>query len=112
VRSRPGDSILIAGLVRERDEYDVSGLGANTPLIPTGRTGQSDNSELVILLRPRVIRYVSQDELIRERADQAKLFDETPMLFDPESPDKMRPAQFDIDMLLDPSIKASPMEVK
>lgn len=57
VRVRPGDSILIAGLVRERDSFDNNGLGMMTPIIPTTRTAQTDNTELVFLLRPRVIAY-------------------------------------------------------
>lgn len=112
VRSRPGDSILIAGLVRERDEYDVSGLGTNTPIIPTGRTGLTDNAELVILLRPRVVRYVSQEEYDRMQNDEGEVvFDDT------ESEFLLNPAntpmqKFDIDMLLNPAINIAPMGVK
>lgn len=115
VRSRPGDSILIAGLVRERDEYDATGLGANTPIIPTSRTGLTDNTELVILLRPRVIRYVDGKTLANERAARpVDLFGEGTdvpaqgfRLFPEEENKNM---DVDIDMLLNPAIKASPME--
>ncbi len=120
VRSRPGDSILIAGLVRERDEYDVSGFGTNTPIIPTGRTGQTDNTELVILLRPRVVRYVSEADLAIERQREeekertAKMNSDAlvPKRFtlNPDVP--VAQSQFDIDMLLDPSIKVVPMGEK
>lgn len=119
VRSRPGDSILIAGLVRERDEFDSSGLGTNTPFLPTSRTGLTDNTELVILLRPRVIRYVDQARMIaeQERA-KAKLFDDVVSeQVEPVSnntfslfPDK--PDTFDIDLLLNPAVNAKPMEEK
>ncbi len=113
VRSRPGDSILIAGLVRERDEYDVSGLGTSTPIIPTGRTGQTDNTELVILLRPRVVRYISQEQMAEEK-EAKRLIDDgkTPLEFslNPASPARME--EFDIDMLLNPAIKITPMGVK
>ncbi len=61
IRIRPGDSLLIAGLVRENDEYDTSGLGFNNPLIPTSRTVKTNNTELVFLLKPRVIVYTSED---------------------------------------------------
>ncbi|MGH1456673.1 MAG: type II secretion system protein GspD [Alphaproteobacteria bacterium] len=60
VRIRPGDSLLIAGLVRENDEYDKSGIGFDTPFLPTSRTGNVSNTELVFLLKPRVIVYTSE----------------------------------------------------
>ena len=72
IRARPGDSILIAGLVRERDQYDVTGPGFDTPIIPTGRSGVMANNELVILMRPRVIRYVSKEEIAEEEAKKMK----------------------------------------
>lgn len=61
VRVRPGDSVLIAGLVSEQDRYTASGLGLSRPLLPTSRTAETENSELVFLLRPRVVAYVPQD---------------------------------------------------
>ncbi len=62
IRIRPGDSLLIAGLVRENDEFDKSGAGFESPLIPTSRTASVSNRELVFLLRPRVIVYTSDNE--------------------------------------------------
>ena len=61
VRIRPGDSLLIAGLVRENDEFDKSGIGFDTPFLPTSRTGGVSNTELVFLLKPRVIVYTSDE---------------------------------------------------
>jgi hypothetical protein len=61
VRIRPGDSLLIAGLVRENDEFDKSGIGFDTPFLPTSRTGGISNTELVFLLKPRVIVYTSDE---------------------------------------------------
>ena len=61
VRIRPGDSLLIAGLVRENDEYDSEGVGFDTPFLPTSRTATTTNTELVFLLKPRVIVYTSED---------------------------------------------------
>jgi hypothetical protein len=109
VRSRPGDSILIAGLVRERDVYDVSGIGTNTPIIPTGRTGQTDNTELVILLRPRVVRYVSQEQMQRESDEKSKGLNEFSLS---PAPSDIPETEFDIDLLLNPSVRSAPMEVK
>ena len=47
VRIRPGDSLLIAGLVRENDEYDSEGPGFDSPFISTSRAVKTSNTELV-----------------------------------------------------------------
>jgi len=60
VRIRPGDSLLIAGLVRENDEFDSDGVGFDSPFFPTSRTVATSNTELVFLLKPRVIVYTSE----------------------------------------------------
>lgn len=62
IRVRPGDSVLIAGLVRENDNYDTRGLGLMKPIIPDSRTVVTENLELVILLRPRVIVYTAPND--------------------------------------------------
>ena len=59
IRIRPGDSLLIAGLVRENDQFDTSGPGFNKPLFPTSRSATVSNTELVFLLKPRVIVYTA-----------------------------------------------------
>ena len=102
VRARPGDSILIAGLVKERDEYDESGPGLTGPIIPTGRSGIVSNTELVILLRPRVIRYVDQKELSKSSYTNEFSLEKA-------ATPNTQPA--DLDMLLNPSIGIAPMEV-
>ena len=61
IRIRPGDSLLIAGLVRENDQFDTEGPGFNKPVLPTSRTGSVGNTELVFLLKPRVIVYTAED---------------------------------------------------
>jgi hypothetical protein len=60
IRIRPGDSLLIAGLVRESDQFDKAGPGFNEPTIPLSRSTAANNTELVFLLRPRVIVYTSE----------------------------------------------------
>lgn len=60
VRIRPGDSLLIAGLVRENDQYDDTGPGFKQPIIPISRGATTSNTELVFLLKPRVIVYTSE----------------------------------------------------
>lgn len=62
IRVRPGDSLLIAGLVREGDNFDKRGLGLMEPVIPDSRTAEADNLELVILLRPRVVVYTAAND--------------------------------------------------
>lgn len=62
VRVRPGDSVLIAGLVRESDNFNEQGPGSRRPWFPSSRTATSQNLELVFLLRPRVIVYTSPTE--------------------------------------------------
>jgi hypothetical protein len=54
VRARPGDTILLGGINVSRDALDVSnGITANA------KTGAASRSELVIALRPKLVRFVS-----------------------------------------------------
>lgn len=62
IRIRPGDSLLIAGLVRENDEFDTSGAGFDSPFFPTSRAIATSNTELVFLLKPRVIVYTDDEK--------------------------------------------------
>lgn len=72
VRVRPGDSLLIAGLVRERDNLDSRGPGMNEPIIPLNRAAQTDNVELVFLLKPRVVVFTNKaDRAAKLNADAA-----------------------------------------
>jgi len=64
IRIRPGDSLLIAGLVRESDNYNKEGPGFNQPLFPTSRGQSVSNTELVFLLRPRVIVYTADNHKV------------------------------------------------
>ncbi len=61
VRVRPGDTLLIAGLVREFDSLDRSGPGIKQPIIPTSRSATTTNSEIVFLMKPRVIVFTTAD---------------------------------------------------
>ncbi len=61
IRVRPGDSVLIAGLVRETDNFNSRGPGFMEPILSDSRTAKTENLELVILLRPRVIVYTSPE---------------------------------------------------
>ncbi|MCB9964108.1 MAG: type II and III secretion system family protein [Rhodospirillales bacterium] len=62
VRIRPGDSLLLAGLVRETDQYAKEGPGFRGPLFPTSRSAQSSNVELVFLMKPRVVIYTTDQD--------------------------------------------------
>lgn len=69
VRIRPGDLLLIAGLVRETDGLDKEGLGSSEPTLPFSRTAQASNTELVFLLRPRVVVFTTpHDRTVRNAA--------------------------------------------
>lgn len=67
IRIRPGDSLLIGGLVRENDQFDSSGPGFNEPFFPTSREAAISNTELVFLMKPRVIVYTAENEQPIER---------------------------------------------
>ncbi len=62
VRVRPGDTILIGGLVTQKDNYTGSGPGFMTPLFTTARSATIQNTELVFLLRPRVVAFIPGDD--------------------------------------------------
>lgn len=62
IRMRPGDSVLIAGLVREDDRFNTRGPGIAKPILPDSRTAETENLELVILMRPRVVVYTDNDD--------------------------------------------------
>lgn len=72
IRIRPGDSLLIGGLVRERDQYDKDGAGFNEPIIPTSRGVTTSNNELVFLMKPRVIVYTT-DKLANTAAKASSI---------------------------------------
>lgn len=52
VRARPGDIVLLGGIATQRDVLDV-----NNGLSAVRSTGSVQRSELVIALRPRVVRF-------------------------------------------------------
>ncbi len=68
VRVRPGDSLLIAGLVREADNYRGTGPGFNRPLLFGRRVTSTENRELVFLMRPRVVVYTNPQDGVRQPA--------------------------------------------
>ncbi len=70
VRVRPGDLLLIAGLVRETDSLDKDGLGMSEPTLPFSRTTQTNNTELVFLMRPRVVVFTSENATTPRKAPQ------------------------------------------
>ncbi|MBN8520933.1 MAG: type II and III secretion system family protein [Alphaproteobacteria bacterium] len=85
VRVRPGDSILIAGLVQENDKFNSRGPGLMEPVLPDSRTAETENLELVFLLRPRVVVY-STPEVAHAHAHKTKVHNmvsQAPMLSAP-----------------------------
>ena len=71
VRVRPGDMILIAGLVRENDKLSKEGIGLANPFIPTSRSASTNNTELVFLLRPRVVVFTAPNAATPHKGDVA-----------------------------------------
>lgn len=67
VRIRPGDSLLIAGLVSEGDSISKRGPGFQEPLFPMSKTSEVSNTEVVFLLRPRVIVYTAEGHKMEQR---------------------------------------------
>jgi hypothetical protein len=57
IRIRPGDALIIGGIVQEVDNVDKKGIGGMSPILPTSRTATARNSELVIMMRPHVVVY-------------------------------------------------------
>jgi len=62
IRVRPGDAVLIGGLVSEKNDLEDSGPGFMTPLFATSRAATKVNTELVFLLRPRVVAFDIGDD--------------------------------------------------
>lgn len=62
IRVRPGDSVLIGGLVRETDNFNSDGPGFMEPVLPSSRTARTENLELVVMMRPRVVVYTDPDD--------------------------------------------------
>jgi type II secretory pathway component GspD/PulD (secretin) len=62
IRVRPGDAVLIGGLVSEKADFNDSGPGFMTPLFATSHAATKKNTELVFLLRPRVVAFDMGDD--------------------------------------------------
>lgn len=60
IRIRPGDALIIGGIVQENDTFDKKGIGGMTPFLPTSRSASTRNSELVIMMRPHVVVYTDK----------------------------------------------------
>lgn len=62
VRARPGDTILIAGINETRDNLNKSGIPGTgqTLTVPTNVDNSATRSELVIVLQPRVLKFVEK----------------------------------------------------
>lgn len=63
VRVRPGDAIIIGGIIEERDDYSREGVGFWDFVVPTRRATQQTNSELVFMMKPRVVVFTDEPPL-------------------------------------------------
>lgn len=69
IRLRPGDTLLLAGLRSQRDANTRSGLPTMFGLLPNSQSSQTENRELVIMLRPSIVRFT--DAILNEQALQS-----------------------------------------
>jgi len=62
IRSRPRDTIMIAGINIARSQNDAAGLPGSGGMIAaaTSRVKSAERSELVIVMRPRVIKFIKE----------------------------------------------------
>ncbi|MER2519659.1 MAG: hypothetical protein ABTQ34_03105 [Bdellovibrionales bacterium] len=84
IRVRPGDNLVMAGLVSSRDTNDREGvpIGMNSR-IPTYGSDKLENHELVIIVKPSVILFSDANaRKARKAAEHTSL--PTPMLIDQE----------------------------
>ena len=70
VRIRPGDAMLIGGIVQERDDYSRSGPIGISRFFSTTRSTEASNSELVFMMRPRVVVFTDQPVTGRVRTTE------------------------------------------
>lgn len=106
VRIRPGDSLLIAGLVRETDQFDKSGPGFSETFFPSSRNARSNNSELVFLLKPRVIAYTDDRALLTAQYEKK----EAKLPIQDIDKSKLNPAQEPLKPVLFP-VKTLPLDL-
>lgn len=63
VSVRPGDIIILAGTKAARTQKSLLGIpGSGSVLLPTEKNSDDERKELVILLKPTVVKYVPVDE--------------------------------------------------
>ncbi|MGE0109215.1 MAG: type II secretion system protein GspD [Bdellovibrionales bacterium] len=62
LRVRPGDNLVLAGLVSSRDENNADGVPTPFGTIPTYHSDQLENTELVMLVKPSVVMFSSEKE--------------------------------------------------
>ncbi len=62
LRLRPGDTMLLAGIRRSRDDTNRRGLPTPFGQIPMSSTNALENSELVIMIKPSIIRFEDEDD--------------------------------------------------
>jgi hypothetical protein len=65
IRLRPGDTMLMAGLRSQNSVADRRGLPTIFGLAPTSSRNEMENREMVMLLRPSIIRFT--DEKVNEK---------------------------------------------
>lgn len=60
IASRPGDAILLSGLIQTRESEDAEGAPSLAGRqLPTRRATENSHGEMVMVMRPRVVRFVA-----------------------------------------------------
>jgi MSHA biogenesis protein MshL len=80
VRAQHNDTVLLAGVNYERINQDISGVplpGGQRVAIPTNNAKSKSRSELVIVMRPRVIKFVQKPS---DKADKAAEMKQAPAM--------------------------------
>lgn len=54
LEARPGDVMILGGIIRDRQDKGQRNLGATS--VPTSRTSTSEKTETIILVRPRLVQ--------------------------------------------------------
>ena len=63
IASRPGDAILLSGLIQTRESEEAEGApSVGGRQLPTRRSTDNTHGEMVMVMRPRVVRFVADQD--------------------------------------------------
>lgn len=66
--ARPGDTVILGGIISSRDEYDLDGMPLPIDgVLPTRRAKETQNTELVVMIQPSLIVYTDNPAKLAAR---------------------------------------------